>query len=178
MSEGEGEYRPLSCSVAEGRSGHGGGRGRERVRGRGGREGFHWPYDRCVVGSGKGGRERGTGGASEGGRREGYSRIVGRIGGGQWEGSPCLAASRWLCSSAGRERSLRERGKTTGKRKRERESKRQVRERGSEGGHGLGICVSGETGAKERRYTQYRHTVRGEEKCEKLTSNVKNQKVK
>lgn len=49
------------------------------------------------------GTVRGTEAASEAGNREGYSRIVGRVEGGQWEGPPCWAASRWLCSSAGRD---------------------------------------------------------------------------
>lgn len=39
--------------------------------------------------------------ASEAGRRGGYSRIVGRVEGGQWERRPCWAAFLWLYSSAG-----------------------------------------------------------------------------
>lgn len=66
----------------------------------------------CAAGPGqeKGvGTARGTEAASEAGDR-GYSRIVGRVEGGQWEGPPCWAVSRWLCSSAERD-GLREREK-------------------------------------------------------------------
>lgn len=50
-----------------------------------------------------GGTARGTEAASEAGNKGGYSRIVGRVEGGQWEGPPCSAAFLWLCSSAGRD---------------------------------------------------------------------------
>lgn len=83
-----------------------------------GEAGCRWPGGhKCKVGPGrkKGVRTaKGMEAASKAGNRGGYSRIVGRVEGGQWEGPPCWAASQWLCSSAGRD-DLREKAKKEGR---------------------------------------------------------------
>lgn len=48
----------------------------------------------------RGGIARGKEAVSEAGKRWGYSQIVGKVEGGQWERPPYWAASQWLCSSA------------------------------------------------------------------------------
>lgn len=81
--------------------------GKQPGRGGKGEAGCHWPGGhRCVAGLGRdegGGTAKGSEAVSEAGNSGGYSRIVGRVELGQWEGPPCWAASQWLCSSAGRD---------------------------------------------------------------------------